>query len=247
MATYTLNAEERTLSGKQVGRLRRDGKVPAVLYGHGIKPLSLTLTLGELEKVYRQAGGSSVVGVKLPNGEQNVLIHDVQHDPRTGKFLHADLFQVKMDEKIKATVPLQFEGTSPAVRELDGVLVTNLNEVEVECLPGILPPEITVNIDSLKTFEDAITVADLKVAPGVEILNEAETNVASVSPPRTEAELEALDEEVEEAAEPEVEGEEKAEGEEGEEGEAAEGGAEGDKGKDQGADAKGDKKDQKKD
>lgn len=223
--TYILNAEPRDLTGKKVARLRRAGRVPVVLYGHGIKSQSLSVARGELEKVFRQAGGSSVVTIKMADGEHNALIHQVQDDPRTGQHLHADLFQVRMDEKIKAEIPLTFEGESAAVRELDGMLVTNLNEVEVECLPGDLPSEITVSIEPLRTFEDAITVADIKVAPGVEILNEADTNVVTVQPPKSEEQLEAELAEEETPDEPEVEGEE---GEEGTESVGEEGVAEGD-------------------
>ena len=133
-----------------------------------------------------------------------------------------------------------FEGTetAPAVRELDGVLLTNLTELDIECLPADLPSEVVVNVESLETFEDAITVADLKLDDGVTILNEPETNIATVNPPRTQEELEELEEAPEEldAEAVEVEGEEGAEGEEGEEGAEGEGGdekaAEGDKGDD---------------
>lgn len=223
--TYTLTAESRAETGKSVRRLRADGKVPAVLYGHKIKPVALTLSRGELEKVYRKAGGSSVVTVKLDQNEHPVLIHEIQDDPVTGKHLHADLFVVRMDEKIKATVPIVFEGTetAPAVRELDGVLLTNLTELEVECLPGDLPSEVVVNVEPLETFEDVITVADLKLPEVVTVLHEPETNVAAVKPPRTQEELDELEEE----AELDMEAVEGA-GEEGAEGEAAEGeGAEG--------------------
>ncbi len=243
--TYILNAEPRDLTGRKVKRLRVAGRVPVVLYGHGIKSQSLSVARGELEKVFRQAGGSSVVTIKMPDGEHNALIHEVQQDPRTGRHLHADLFQVRMDEKIKAEIPLTFEGESAAVRELDGVLVTNLNEVEVECLPGDLPSEIVVSLEPLETFEDAVTVADLKVAPGVEILNEAETNVVAVQPPKTEEQLEAeLAEEEGETEEPEVEGEEGEEGAEGE-GEAGEG-KEGAEGEGTGGSDAGDQSDDKK-
>ena len=258
MADYTLKAEPREETGKQVGRLRRDGKVPAVLYGHGLKPRNLTLVRGELERVYHKAGGSTVVGIKLGGdkpAEENALIQEVQHDPRTGRYLHADLYRVRMDEKIKATVPLTFEGTAPAVRELDGTLLTNLNEVEVECLPGDLPSEIVVDVESLATFEDSITVADLKVAVGVDILAEEDASVATVTPPRTTEELEALEEEDTEGKpeDTEVEGGEGEEGAEGEdEGEGGEGadegkGAEGKGGSEKSDEKPDDKGDKKKD
>lgn len=197
MDTYVLNASSRTETGKAAKRLRQEGRVPGVIYGHGFGPEKLEVVRGELEKVYRKAGSSSVVVVKLGSDQHNALIQDVQHHPTTGKLLHVDLYQVRMDEKIKAEVPLVFEGTAPAVRELDGVLVTNLNEIEVECLPGDLPHEITVSIDALQTFDDTISIKDLVIPSGVEVLTEADTNIALVTPPRTQEELEELDEEAE--------------------------------------------------
>lgn len=217
--TYSISAEPREVTGKKVNRLRQEGRTPVVLYGHKVKPLALSVAQGDLEKVYRKAGGSSMVKVKLPDGEHNVLIHQIFDDPVTGKHMHADFYAVRMDEKIKTTIPLVFENTetAPAVRELDGVLLTNLNELEIECLPADLPSEVTVDVIGLETFEDSITVADLKVPEGVTVLNDPETNVASVTPPRTQEELEELEEAPEEldADAVEVEGEEKAEGEAG--------------------------------
>lgn len=197
METYVLNASPREVTDRKAKSLRADGQVPAVLYGHGVAATPLAIVRGELEKVYRKAGGSSVVKVHIGSDQRNALIHDVQAHPVTGQFLHVDLFQVRMDEKIKAEVPLVFEGTPPAVRELDGVLVTNLNEIEVEALPADLPHEIVVDVESLETFDDTITVADLKIPAGVEVTLEPETNVALVSPPRTQEELEELEEEPE--------------------------------------------------
>lgn len=235
--TYTLKAQPRDQVGKQVKRLRAEGRIPAVLYGHKVEPQKLSVARGDFEKVYRQAGGSSIITVELPDGQTNALIHEAQEQPVTGHYLHVDFYQVRMDEKIKATVPLEFEGTAPAVRELDGVLLTNLTEVEVECLPGDLPSQLTVNIEKLAGFEDAITVADLSVPSGVEITNEAETNVAAVMPPRTEAELEELetpaepdlDAVAEEGEGEEGDGEEGAEGEGGDGDETAEGGSQDEK------------------
>ena len=184
---YSISAEPREVTGKKVNRLRQEGRTPVVLYGHKVKPLALSVAQGDLEKVYRKAGGSSMVKVKLPDGEHNVLIHQIFDDPVTGKHMHADFYAVRMDEKIKTTIPLVFENTetAPAVRELDGVLLTNLNELEIECLPADLPSEVTVDVIGLETFEDSITVADLKVPEGVTVLNDPETNVASVTPPRS--------------------------------------------------------------
>lgn len=216
METFVLNAEPREITGRKVSRLRRAGQVPVVLYGHHVSPTLLSVKRGEMEKIYRKAGGSSVVTLKSGSDEKNVLIHQVQLDPVTGTYMHADFYQVRMDEKIKTQVPLVFEGTPPAVRELDGVLVTNLSELEVECLPKDLPHEITVSVDDLATFDDTLTVADITVPSGVAVLADPETNVALVSPPRTQ-------EEVDEAAETPDEIDMDAVEEEGEKGEDAEG------------------------
>lgn len=193
METFVLQAESRALTGKKVKQLRRQGLLPAVLYGHKVAPELLAIRRGEMEKVYRQAGGSSVVTVKLGAKQRNVLIHEVQLDPVTGFHIHADLYQVRMDEKIKAQIPLVFEGTSPAVRELDGTFVTNLSEIEVECLPGDLPAELIVSVEGLATFEDALTVADIKVPSGVEVVTDPDISVAIVTPPRTQDELDDLE------------------------------------------------------
>jgi large subunit ribosomal protein L25 len=218
--TYQLKAEPREESGKAVKRLRAAGRVPAVLYGHSVDAIKLSVARGELEKVYRQAGHSAMVEIELPDKKHTVLIHEMQDDPTSGIHQHADFYAVKMDEKIKTAIPLTFENTgeAPAVRELDGILLTNLNELEIECLPGDLPSEITVDVIGLETFEDSITVADLKIPDGVTVLNEEDASVATVTPPRTQEEVDDAAEDSEEldADAVEVEGEDGAEGEEGE-------------------------------
>lgn len=222
MERPTLKAEKRDLLGKHVKYLRAEGKTPAVVYGHGVEPVSIVINRNEFDKVYRYAGMNTVVILDLGTEKRNVLIHEPQLDPLTSDYQHVDFYQVRMDEKTTAEVPLHFVGESDAVKELEGTLITNLTDVEVECLPLDLPHNITVDISVLKTFDDAIHVKDLKVAANVEILTDAEEVVALVNPPRSEEELAALDEApVEDVAAVAVEGEEKAEGEEGTEGEAA--------------------------
>ncbi len=227
--TYELQAEPRTITGKKVRTLRADGKVPAVLYGHNVTPSLLSLSKGELEKVYRKAGGSSVVTVKMAEGKQNALIHDIHLHPTTGAHLHVDLYQVRMDEKIKAVVPLEFTGEASAVRELDGILLTNLTELEVECLPGDLPQHIDVSVDGLDSFEASLTVADLKVPTAVTVLTDPETAVASVTPPRTQEEVDeaAEDTELDVDAVESADDEKAAEGEEGAEEAGGEGSGDG--------------------
>jgi large subunit ribosomal protein L25 len=181
------------------------------LYGHQIKSQPLSVNLQEFERVFQKAGASTLVDLKIDNGEtKKVIIHEPQIDPITNQPIHVDLYQVKMSEKITTEIPLKFIGESPAVKELGGTLITNRDTIEVECLPQDLVHEIEVDISNLKTFEDLIKISDLKIPAGIEILNDPEETVVSVNPPRTEEELAELEAPVEEKVE-EVEEVEKKE------------------------------------
>jgi len=148
------------------------------------------------------------------------LVHEVQIDPVTMKAIHIDFYKVNMKEKIKTEIPIKKIGESSAVVDLEGILVTNRDEVEVECLPADLIPEIEVDLSALKTFDDVIKVSNLKVPATIEILDDPEEVVFLVQPPRSEEELAELEEKPEEDVEAvEVEGAKPEEGEvvEGEE------------------------------
>lgn len=192
MTTLTLSAKIRTIHGKKNGQLRRTGQVPAVLYGHGVSPTPLQMEAKTLTKTWKTAGSSQLVDVAIDEkAPVKVLIHDIQEHPVTGAILHADLYQVKMTEKLETEIPLKFVGEAPAVKDLEGSLITEKDSLEVRCLPGDLVAEFEVNISSLATFDDVITVADIKVPSAIEVLNDPEETVALVTPPRSEAELEA--------------------------------------------------------
>jgi len=225
-----LKVSPREQTGKKVAVLRGQGLLPAVLYGADEKPTSVAISYIEFVKIYKKAGGSTLVELDLSGKKVNTLVAEIQINPATRRYIHADFKAVKMTEKITATVPLVFVGEAPAVEEQDGTLVKNLDEVEVSCLPGDLPHEIEVDIAGLVDFDASIHVSNIKAPQGVEILDDGEETVALVEPPRSEEELAALEEApVEEVGAVEVEGEDlsvqagKAEGEEGEEGVPAEG------------------------
>ncbi len=165
--------------------LRKTGQIPAVLYGHKISNQNLSLNAVEFEKVFKKAGESTIVDLVVEGGTTHpVLIQDVQLHNLKNTPIHADFYQVNMSDKLKATVALEYTGEALAVKALGGVLFKQLNEVQVECLPGDLPHNILVDISSLKTFEDAIYVKNLKVSDKVKILASAEEVVAKVHPPR---------------------------------------------------------------
>jgi large subunit ribosomal protein L25 len=203
MEKIVLVAEKRTASGKENRALRLAGKVPAVVYGRGVKSEPLELESKLIERAYRQAGGNMIVALKVGDGRpRNVLIHEVQHAPARGELTHVDFYVVRMDEELKAEIPLHFVGESTAVYRDEGTLVKNVETVEVECLPGDLPEAIEVDISGLDDFEKAITLADLAVPTGVKLVAEdLETMVAKVDPPRSDEEMAELDEPVDEAAE----------------------------------------------
>lgn len=221
--TYKLNAKARELIGKKVKSLRLNGEIPAVIYGHDTKPQPLTISGSEFLKVYAEAGISSLIDLDIEGKNSvKVISHEPDLDPVTGAPIHVDLYKVRMDEKIKTEIPLEFIGESEAVAQLDGSLVTNRDNIEVECLPADLIPSISVDIASLKTFEDSITVANLKVPANIEVLTDSDEVIAFVEEPRSEEELAELEEsaadEEKEALE-KMEEEAKAEGAEGEEAE----------------------------
>ncbi len=201
-------------------KLRAEGFIPAIVYGQHKATEHLAVAYPLFEKTFRKAGESTLINLMVDGKAKNVIVQDVQRHYLTGKYIHADFYEVSMTEKMTATVALEFTGVSEAVKALSGTLVTNLHEIQVECLPADLPHNIVVDISSLKTFEDSIKVEDLKVDSKVQILTPAEETIAKVTPPRdVEAELAAPIVEdvskVEGAAEdkPEAEGAEEAKAE----------------------------------
>ena len=194
----TLSAKIRQTKPKT---LRQKGVLPAVLYGPGLKNENLEVELKEFEKIYEQAGESTLISLEVEGKKKYlVLVHDLKHDPLKDTPLHVDFYQPSLKEKITVKVPLILEGEAPAVKNLAGTLVKNIAEVEVKALPQNLPKEIRVNVSGLKTFEDNILIKDLSVSEGVEILRDPKEKIAHVAPPeKVEEELEKpIEEKVEE-------------------------------------------------
>lgn len=195
--TIEITAKTRNKSDATNNALREQGLVPAVLYGPGADSLSLVLNTKEIEKVAKEAGENSLVSVKVEgDGSHTVLIHDMSRHPVSGDLLHVDLYKVNLKKVVTAAVPLVFVGDAPAVKDLGGILVKNIYELEVEALPTDLPHQLEVDLASLKAIEDHITIADIKVPSEVKILANASDIIVVVAPPRAQEELEAAPEEV---------------------------------------------------
>lgn len=219
MNTLTLKAKKREILGKKVKQLRKEELLPAVLYGKDIKPQTVAIDKKEFNKIFKTVGENTLIDLTIDEKEtKKVLIADPQIDPVTDEIIHTDFHQVKLTEKINAEVPLEFinEEEAPAIKELEGTLVKEKDEIEVECLPRDIPHSIEVDVISLKTFDDMIHISDLKIPENVKVLDEPDEVVALVMPPRSEEELKELEEEVVEDIE-KVEEVEKKEGEEEEE------------------------------
>lgn len=216
----TLNAEPRSETGKGAARqLRRDGRLPAVVYGHGDESKSLTLNAHELDRLLSRIHAATTVIDLAVDGDETrqVLIREIQRHPFRSDVLHVDFFHIRADEKIKVRIPVHLEGEAPGVEE-GGILQQVRHELEVECLPGEIPEAFTVDVSGLD-IGDSIHVGDID-ARGALILDDADLTICTVAQPSL-VELPEEEEEEEELLEGELpEGElpegEEAEAEEGE-------------------------------
>ena len=220
---FTLSAEARDDAGRGASRrLRREGKVPAILYGGSSKPMALTLDHNELiHNLHIEAFHSHVLTIKIGKKSEQAILKDVQHHPFKNEVLHVDLLRVKKGQKLHVTIPLHFVGAeeAPGVKE-GGVFSRSLVEVEVVCLPKDIPEYLEVDVSGLE-IGDSRHLTDIKLPEGVEILalshgdvHEHDVAIAAVHHPRVaEEEAPAEGEEAVEAEAAEAEGEEAEGGE----------------------------------
>jgi len=180
MKTHTLQGSVRTITGRKVKTLRRGGNIPATVYGKKVESVNVTVSAEAFGRVYKEAGETGVVQFSIDKDTRPVLIHHVQKDPVEGTVLHVEFHQVDLKEKVKAKVPLELTGESPAVAEKKGVLLTLADEVEVEALPTDLPESITVDVTGLTDVDQEVRVSSLTAPAGVVILTDAEVAIVKV-------------------------------------------------------------------
>ena len=196
MEALELHAQVREEKGKgPAAKFRREGLLPCILYGSEIDAMPLTVKASELDRIIREGGPNALIKVKVDNQEYITLVREVQSHPVTKDYLHADLQSISLKEKLQILVPLQIVGEAPGV-EMGGVLQQQLREVEVECLPTDIPEVVDVDISSLG-FGETLTVADLSVGEGIEIITDMDTVVVSIVAPQVEEEPAEEDEAVE--------------------------------------------------
>lgn len=171
--------------------LRRAGKLPAVFYGRKTVSTPISISAAEFLKVWKMAGENAVVMLTSPDGEVETLIHEVDRHPVSGAFRHADFYAFEKGQKLKIKVPIEFVGVAPAVKDLGGVLVKVLHELEIEAEPRYLPHKIEADISSLKAFGNVLTAKELKLPASVMLVTSVDEVVASVYEPKEEVSPEA--------------------------------------------------------
>ena len=192
MEKVVIPAERRTVRGKQVGALRRAGKLPGVIYGHHVDPTPITLDLHSASRQLSGLTASSLVTIKLDDQELSALVREKQRDYVRGTLLHVDFQAVSLTEKIRAKVAVILHGTSPAVKDYNGIVVSGISELEVEALPQDLPEQFTLDISVLKQVGDGLYVRDIPTSENVLILTHPEEMIAVVTGAAKEEEEEGI-------------------------------------------------------
>ncbi len=212
----TLEIQERNAK-KSLDALRSDGKIPAVLYGPKEPTASIEVDAKIFDKVFKEAGESTVVTLEGLGESKDAMIHEISYHPVTGKPVHIDFYVIEKGKKVTTHVPLEFVGEEDAlaIKSLGGTLMKVMHEIEIEAMPKDLPHGIEVDVSGLATFDAHITLADLKLPAGVTALGNSEDTIASVAEPKEEVEepVEAIDME---SIEVEKKGKKEEEGVEGE-------------------------------
>jgi len=205
MEENVLSGTKRTVIGKQVKALRRAGGLPAILYGSGIEPTPILLNAREAGRTLAHMSSSTLLTLDIDGELHLALVRDKQRNILLGTLTHVDFQVVSRTEKLRTGVSVEASGVSPIVDNDDGILMTGLEELRVECFPQDLPEKIVVDISGLKKIGDAIYVKDVKAPPKVELLDDPEETLFVITAPTAEEVVEEV-EAVEEAeqTEPEV-------------------------------------------
>ena len=220
MEKVLLKASHRSVTGKQVHALRRAGQLPGVIYGHNVEPIVISMDARDATRTLASLSSSSLITIDVDGTEYPSLVREKQRNYVKNILIHVDFQAVSLTEKIRANVGIHLTGSSPAVKDLNAVLVTGLTELEVEAFPQDLPERIVIDISNLLKVGDGIHVRDIVVSEKVEVLDQPEEMIVLATAAKEEVEEVAAPEAevvAGEAAEPEVIEKGKKEEEEGKE------------------------------
>ncbi len=183
MAELKLQAKPRETVGKQVKQLRREGMVPGILYGRGIESTALKIDQLAAEEIVRQAGSSTLVKVYVEGEEEpySVIVRDVQRHVIRRDLLHVDLQALSMTEKVSLPIPVRLVGNAPAAEELGGVLLQQINEIEVECLPSDLVSAFEIDVSGMTEIGDTIAIKDMDIPESIDVLMDVEETVVMIT------------------------------------------------------------------
>ncbi len=215
-----LHAEPRTMLGKKVKRMRKEGKIPSNVFGPDFKSVSITVTMSDFAAAYRVAHETGIIDIDMDGTTVPTLVKTIQRDPISGNVLHVDFRKIDLKQKIETTVPVAFVGESEAVNHKNGVLITQNDHLTVEALPEEIPAQIEIDLSALKEIGDEIKVSDLSKSDSYTVQDDPETVIVSVTahkeesvePETTAAAPEVITEKAEEGESAEAPAEEQKEG-----------------------------------
>jgi len=193
MEREVIEAVRRSVIGKQVKALRREGKLPAILYGSTIEPTPVLMDLKSASNTLNRLPGSALVAINLEGENLVSLVREKQRNALTGTITHVDFQVVSMKEKIRTEVSVEIRGEAPAVKNFNGILVQNVDELEVEALPGDLPERIIVDVSGLTNIGQSVTLRDIAIPEKVTVLDDLDLVLVVVTAPEAEEVVEVAE------------------------------------------------------
>ena len=183
MNGLTLKTFKRDILGKKTRFLRCQGITPAHIFGHNIMSLALQCDTAKLQRIIAQAGKTRLIALEIEGDKhpRSVFIREIQKDEINRQLLHVDFYQVRKEEKIKADIPLVLVGEAPAMQTKGRMLTHALTSISIECLPDKLPPQIEIDLGSLKEVEQAIYVSDITLSPDITLITDPTQLIVKVS------------------------------------------------------------------
>jgi large subunit ribosomal protein L25 len=206
MEKVVIQAARREITGKQVNALRREGKLPAVMYGHNFNATPIMLDRHGASQTLHGLTTSSLVTIDLEGEEHLALVAEKQRDYIRGDLLHVDFLVVSLKEKVRAQVAIELVGVAPVVKDFNATVVSNMDSLEVECLPQDLPEKFVIDLSTLTNIGDSVLVKDVVSSDQIEVMEDPDAViiVAVAAEIEVEEEEEEVEEELEEGVEPEV-------------------------------------------